>query len=84
MEIRKNEGKNSLWDDTKQYAIEEIVYKVSNGKPTDNKKLTLIDIDSADDFLKLSIEIGKQNEESLEMTKKLGFPFYTEKKIVTL
>lgn len=84
MEIRKSEEKNSLWDDTKRYAIEEIVYVAATGESTDNKQLIPIEIDSTDDFLKLSITIGKQNEESLEMTKKLGFPFYTEKKIVTL
>ena len=80
MEIRKNKGKNSLWDNGKQYAIEETIY----GKPKGESTITPTEISSSDDFLKLSIEIGKENFESKEITKKMGFPFYTEKRIVTL
>ena len=84
MEIRKNEGKNSLWDNGKQYAIEETIYIASTGKPKGESTITPTEISSSDDFLKLSIEIGKENFESKEITKKRGFPFYTEKRIVTL
>lgn len=84
MEIRKNEEKNSLWDSNNKYAIEETVFKVTTGKPHDQPIIKEVEILSAEDFLRLSIEIGKENEESIELTKKLGFPFYTEKRIVTL
>lgn len=41
MEIRKNEGKNSLWDNGKQYAIEETIYIASTGKPKGESTITL-------------------------------------------
>lgn len=84
MEIRKTEGKNSLWDDNKKYAIEEKLYVAATGKPKNESTITPIEISSSDDFLRLSIEIGKENQKSIEISKKLGFPFYTEKRIVTL
>lgn len=85
MEIINKSNPASSWSNNKRFAIQTTLYYTSTRKPVGREpELLEIEIDSSDDFLRKSIEIGKFNQESLDSSIKLNNPYYTEKMIVLL
>lgn len=69
-----------------RYAIESILMSADTNEPVPGRELKLeeVQIDSRDDFIRISINIGKDNQRSLQSSKDFGNPFYTEKRLVML
>lgn len=84
VEITKVKREENNWDLKQRYGIES--YRVNYRNPEERTTLECkeITISSRDEFIKLSIKIGEDNQKSLMMSELLNFQFYTEKKIVLL
>lgn len=84
VEITKVKREENNWDLKQRYGIES--YRVNSRNPEERTTLECkeITISSRDEFIKLSIKIGEDNQKSLMMSELLNFQFYTEKRIVLL
>lgn len=86
MEILKKERKESQWDSTKHYAIETQLFKTETKEYCSDKESTYenITISTRDEFLNIITQIGKDNQNSYNISSLSNWKYYKVKRLIIL